>query len=70
MSTHTKICDDVNEDGRPISVHICGDCGNLFTLCPPYDESWGGCLGGTCSSYDESRDLDKLFDDEPWRNSQ
>ena len=64
---HTKICEDVDEDGMPISVHICGDCGHLFTVCPPYDESWGGCLKETCVSYDYTRDIDKLFDDEPWR---
>ncbi len=61
MSCHIKICEDVDQDGTPISVHICGDCNALFTVCPPYDESWGGCLVEPCTSYDDSRDLDEQF---------
>ncbi len=71
MSHHTKIREDIDQDGMPISVHICGDCNALFTVCPPYNESWGGCLAETCASYDENRDIDSLFDNdeknEKWR---
>lgn len=51
----------VNEYGTPVSVHTCPDCGTEFTVCPPTDESWGGCLAKTCPSYDPARDADKYF---------
>ena len=41
----------------------CLTCGVPFTVCPsPENEKdWQHCMGPDCSSYDESRDMDKLF---------
>ena len=52
---------DVNEFEAPVSHHICEDCGNMFTVCPPAKENWGGCLGPECESYDINRDVDALL---------
>ena len=61
-----KIGDDTNTYGTHISVHICEDCGTQFTACPaiPYEKTndWKGCMAIGCTSYDPSRDADKLFD--------
>lgn len=59
----TKIRNDVNEFGSPVSVHLCAACGDEFTVCPPADENFGGCLAPGCASYDPARDVDKLFDE-------
>lgn len=49
-----------NEYGTDVSVHVCSDCGNRFTVCPPAGEDWGGCLAETCASYDINRDVGAL----------
>lgn len=56
-----KVREHVNEYGMPISVHVCEDCGEEFTVCPPGGEDWGGCLADTCISYDPKRDGDILM---------
>jgi hypothetical protein len=53
---------DVNVYGAPISVHLCEECGVVFTVCPPTTDGWGGCLAKTCPSYDPGRDADRFFD--------
>lgn len=53
--------DSVNEYGTPVSIHVCDDCENEFTVCPPSDDSWGGCLSEECESYDINRDVDALL---------
>ena len=50
-----------NEYGTPISLHICDDCGAEFTVCPPSNEDWGGCLREGCESYDINRDVDAIM---------
>jgi hypothetical protein len=50
-----------NEYGTDVSVHICDDCGNGFTVCPPADKDWGGCLGERCESYNINRDVNALL---------
>lgn len=58
----TKLRDDVNEHGTPVSVHRCDWCGDEFTVCPPADGDWGGCQSLDCPSYDPDRDADALFE--------
>lgn len=67
-----KIAESVNDYGTPVSVHVCETCGNSFTLCPLVTDKestkWPDCLAQECESYDEDRDVDKLFDDgEEWK---
>ena len=50
-----------NKHGTPVSLHKCDDCGSEFSVCPPADENWGGCLGEGCESYDINRDVDALL---------
>jgi len=61
----SKKGESVNENGIPVSVHICGTCGTEFTLCPlvPDDKAheWPDCLDPDCDSYDPHRDADILF---------
>ena len=57
-----KIGQGINKYGTHISLHICGDCGSRFTVCPPADDDWGGCQAEGCASYDIARDADRLFD--------
>jgi len=66
MSGETsKVREDVNEYGTPVSVHNCQTCGGEFTLCPliPDDDAhrWPDCLSPECESYDPHRDADLLF---------
>ena len=62
-----------NEYGTPVSVHVCATCGAPFTVCPAIAEeeahAWEDCLAPNCPSYDPERDVDKLFEEEPWRIS-
>lgn len=62
-----------NDYGTPVSEHRCDACGTVFTVCPAKagadgDAEWGGCcLGDGCPSYDERRDIDKVWDAvQPW----
>lgn len=57
-----KIGEAVNLHGVPTSIHVCDSCGSQFTVCPAAGDDWGGCMSEKCSSYDEDRDADKLFD--------
>lgn len=50
-----------NDYDTPVSLHVCDDCGSHFTICPPADENWGGCLSEGCESYDINRDVDALL---------
>lgn len=57
----------VNEYGTRVYARNCEACGRFFTICP-YPENgttknWECCLAEDCSSYDESRDVDKMIDD-------
>ena len=54
----------LNDYGATVSRHRCDKCGDEFTVCPPVeDEQWGGCcLSEECSSYDKSRDIDKVWE--------
>ena len=57
---------DQNEYGTKISIHKCNFCGDEFTVCPAVStnaKGWGGCMAPNCTSYDETRDADKLFDE-------
>lgn len=54
--------DTHNQYGTPVSMHRCDGCGFLFTVCPPAGDSWGGCLGEDCASYDITRDIDLFWD--------
>ncbi len=57
-----KIREGRNESNTPISIHICDTCGEEFTVCPLVEnDGWENCLGPECSSYDKSRDVDRLF---------
>jgi uncharacterized RmlC-like cupin family protein len=58
-----KVGEDVNEYGSPVSHHICCECGDMFTVCPPVPDGvqYGGCLAETCESYDINRDVDALL---------
>lgn len=62
-----KIRDDVNEYGTPITIFICEFCGREFSVCTAIPDenldNWKGCLAVECDSYDESRDIDKVFDE-------
>lgn len=58
-----RIGETVNEYGTTVSLHLCLGCGNEFTVCPPMGNSWGGCLSEKCPTYDESRDVDKNWDE-------
>ena len=57
-----------NDYGTLVSEHRCDECGLPFTICPAKDGPegdafWGGCcLAEECESYDESRDIDKVWD--------
>lgn len=53
-----------DEDGDYVSVHVCGECGEEFTLCPAKEaeeEGWENCTGDHCSSYDPERDIEIVF---------
>lgn len=56
---------DHNEYGTRISHHTCETCGQEFTLCPAQetDEHWKNCLDTDCTSYDPSRDVNKMIED-------
>lgn len=59
-----------NEYGQPVTVMVCEACGSLFTVTGDKSlEQWGGavCLAEECDSYDVTRDVDLMFDIEPWR---
>jgi len=62
-----KIGNGLNKFGTPISIHICEFCGVEFTVCPAVppekEDQWLGCLAPSCSSYDPSRDVDKMIDE-------
>lgn len=62
----THIAETFNEYGTPVSMFRCGGCETTFTVCPAVPEDqrdqWTGCMAETCSTYDEGRDGDKLFD--------
>jgi len=55
-----------NEYGTSVTLFKCESCGSLFTVCPAKKEEdlndYRGCLSTECESYDESRDIDKLWD--------
>ncbi len=59
----------LNEHGTPTSLHVCDSCGLLFTVCPPVTNTeWRtSCLSEECASYDVTRDVDLMFEIEPWR---
>jgi len=50
-----------NEYGTKISLHTCNDCGADFSLCPAQERD-DTCGHPECSSYDESRDVEKLLE--------
>jgi len=54
----------VNEYGTRVLLNWCKTCGTEFTVCPLPEnpENWLHCLAPECESYDESRDIDDLFD--------
>lgn len=54
----------VNEFGVRILIRRCKTCKTKFTVCPAPDSAkeWDHCLSEDCDSYDETRDVDKLFD--------
>ena len=58
-----RVGETTNKYGTPVSEHLCFGCGSEFTVCPPHGNDWGGCLAETCVTYDESRDIDKHWDD-------
>lgn len=51
----------VNEYGTPVSIHRCASCGDEFTVCPPFEGDYKGCLAPLCPSYDIERDVDYLL---------
>lgn len=58
-----KIGYSTNEYGTLVSCHRCNTCGRYFTVCPHNrGQHYDDCLADTCASYDESRDVDKMFD--------
>lgn len=59
----------VNEHGATVTVFVCSTCGFLFTVTGDIDpDTWGtGCLAESCDSYDVERDVDLMFEIEPWR---
>jgi len=58
-----------NEYGTTITAMVCQSCNQLFTVTGEHTpESWGnGCLDVECDSYDVDRDVDLMFEIEPWR---
>lgn len=62
----THLAETYNEHGTPVSLFQCESCPSTFTVCPAVPEDrrdqWTGCMADGCSTYDESRDGDKLFD--------
>jgi hypothetical protein len=62
----THIAETFNEYGTPVSMFRCSGCSTTFTVCPSVPEErrdqWSGCMGVDCTTYDEARDGDKLFD--------
>lgn len=58
-----------NEFGGRVTVFVCGSCSAVFTVGGEHTtESWGdGCLDITCDSYNVERDVDLMFEIEPWR---
>ena len=62
-----RISETTNEYGTPVVEYRCETCGDLFTICPApppeNDDQWTGCQAPECASYDESRDVDKWFDE-------
>lgn len=62
----TYLAETFNEYGTPVSLFQCEGCKTTFTVCPavPQDrrDQWDGCMAEGCSTYDEARDGDKLFD--------
>ena len=58
-----------NVYGSPISVHVCESCHLIFTVCPPTSDKQFGksCMTPDCESYDVNRDVDLMFEIEPWR---
>ncbi len=59
-----------NEYGTPVGVHQCSTCGHYFTTCPTTDQRdpyWQDCLSLECDSYDVERDVDLMFEIEPWK---
>ena len=60
----------LNEYGTEVTVMVCESCGSIFTVTGDQSlETWGGavCLAETCDSYDVDRDVDLMFEIEPWR---
>lgn len=68
----SRIRETTNEYGTPVGEYRCESCGDVFTVCPAplpeMDDQWAGCTAPHCDSYDESRDIDKWFD-EGWVRS-
>jgi len=60
-----------NEYGTTITVMVCDKCGFVFTVTGDISEDTfgAGCLDETCESYDVDRDVDLMFEIEPWRIS-
>jgi hypothetical protein len=62
-----RLRETTNEYGTPVAEYRCQTCGEIFTICPApepeKDDQWKDCLARECSSYDESRDIDKWFED-------
>ena len=59
-----------NDYGNPATLMVCEGCRQLFTISGDQSvEGWGGavCLGLECSTYDVERDVDLMFEIEPWR---
>lgn len=62
-----RLRETANEYGTPVVEYRCEGCGETFTVCPApdpeIDDQWTGCMGTTCTSYDESRDAMKWIDE-------
>lgn len=62
-----------NQYGTLVSRHRCDTCSKEFTVCPAvpddHNDQWGSCMSEDCPSYDPSRDVDRLFKEEPERIS-
>ena len=58
-----------NEYGTTVTVFICESCLLIFAVTGDVDpETFGNaCLGLDCDSYDIDRDVDLMFEIEPWR---
>ena len=58
-----------NEHGVEITVFICDTCHQPFTVTGDINpRTWGrSCLSVECDSYDVDRDVDVMFEIEPWR---